>query len=75
MLSIPSKLMESYVASNITNHRKIYLVTDNAGAYRKGKSTEQILIHLTERWREAVGRKLFEGILVFVDFTKAFDTV
>ena len=31
MLSIPSKLMESCVASNITNHvlRKIYLITDN----------------------------------------------
>ena len=38
------------------------------------KSTEQLLIHLTERWREAVERKLFVGIL-FVDFTKAFDTV
>ena len=37
-------------------------------AYRKGKSTE----HLTEKWREAVERKLFVGIL-FVDFTKAFD--
>ena len=37
-------------------------------AYRKGNSTE----HLTEKWREAVERKLFVGIL-FVDFTKAFD--
>ena len=75
MLSIPSKLMESCVASNITNH----VVTQNLldkrqWAYRKGKSTEQLLIHLTERWREAVERKLFVGIL-FVDFTKAFDTV
>ena len=75
MLIIPSKLMESCVASNITNH----VVTQNLldkrqWAYRKGKSTEQLLIHLTERWREAVERKLFVGIL-FVDFTKAFDTV
>ena len=75
MLSISRKLMESCVASNITNH----VVTQNLldkrqWAYRKGKSTEQLLIHLTERWREAVERKLFVGIL-FVDFTKAFDTV
>ena len=58
--------METCIASYITNH----VVT----AYRKGKLTEQLLIHLTERRREAVERKLFVGIL-FVDFTKAFDTV
>ena len=50
------------------------LLDNRQWAYRKGKSTEQLLIHLTERWREAVERKLFVGIL-FVDFTKAFDTV
>ena len=75
MLSIPSKLMESCIASNITNHVVTQNLLDNRQwAYRKGKSTEQLLIHLTERWREAVERKLFVGIL-FVDFTKAFDTV
>ena len=75
MLSIPRKLMESCVASNITNHVVTQNLLDNRQwAYRKGKSTEQLLIHLTERWREAVERKLFVGIL-FVDFTKAFDTV
>ena len=75
MLSIPSKLMESCVASNITNHVVTQNLLDSRQwAYRKGKSTKQLLIHLTERWREAVERKLFVGIL-FVDFTKAFDTV
>ena len=73
--SIPGKLMESCAASNITNHVVTQNLLDNRQwAYRKGKSTEQLLIHLTERWREAVERKLFVGIL-FVDFTKAFDTV
>ena len=57
MLSMLSKLMESCVASNIANN----LVTQNLldsrqWAYRKGKSTKQLLIHLTERWREAVER-------------------
>ena len=62
MLSIPSKLMESCVASNITNHVVTQNLLDNRQwAYRKGKSTEQLLIHLTERWREAVERKLFCG--------------
>ena len=75
MLSIPSKLMESCVASNITNH----VVTQNVleerqWAYRKGKSTEQLLKHLTERWREAIARRFFVGIQ-FVDLTKVFNTV
>ena len=75
MLSIPSKLMESCVASNITNQVVTQNLLDNRQwAYRKGKSTEQLLIHLTERWRQAVERKLFVGKL-FLDFTKAFDTV
>ena len=60
MLSIPSKLMESCVASTITN----LVVTQNLlgsrqWAYRKGSSTEQLLIHLTERWREAAERTLY----------------
>ena len=75
MLSIPSKLMESRVASNITNHVVTRNLLDNRQwAYKKGKSTEKLLIHLKERWREAVEKKLYVGIL-FVDFTKAFDTV
>ena len=75
MLSIPSKLMESCVADTIINHVVTQNLLDSRQwAYRKGKSTEQLLIHLTERWREAVEKKLYVGIL-FVDFTKAFDTV
>ena len=67
--------MESRVASNITNHVVTQNLLDNRQwAYRKGKSTEQLLIHLTERWREAVERKLFVGILS-VDFIKAFEKV
>ena len=67
--------MESCVASDITNHVVTRNLLDNRQwAYRKGKSTEKLLIHLKERWREAVEKKLYVGIL-FVDFTKAFDTV
>ena len=67
--------MESCVASNITNHVVTRNLLDNRQwAYRNLKSTEQLLIHLKERWREAVEKKLYVGIL-FVDFTKAFDTV
>ena len=75
MLSIPSKLMESWVASTIANHVVTQNLLDSRQwAYRKGNSTEQLLIHLTERWREAAERRLYVGVL-FIDFTKAFDTV
>ena len=54
------------VTQNLLNNRQ--------WAYRKGKSAEELLIHLKERWRETVEKRLYVGIL-FVDFTKAFDTV
>ena len=50
------------------------LVTDNPWAYRKRRSTELLLIHLTETWRRAIDNKLVVGA-VFIDFQKAFDCV
>lgn len=77
LLSVPSKILESCVADMIANH--VYseneaLVTDNQWAYRKGRSTELLLIHLTETWRRAIDNKLVVGA-VFIDFQKAFDCV
>ena len=43
-------------------------------AFKKGKSTELLLTHLTESWRYAVESKRVVGV-VFVDFMKAFDMV
>ena len=42
--------------------------------FKKGKSTELLLTHLTESWRYAVESKRVVGV-VFVDFMKAFDMV
>ena len=50
------------------------LVLDNQWAYRKGRSTELLLIHLTETWRRAIDKKLVVGA-VFIDLPKAFDCV
>ena len=44
------------------------------GLYEGKVNREQLLKHLTERWREAIERKIFVRILS-VDLTKAFDTV
>ena len=50
------------------------LAARKSWAYRKGRSTKLLLIHLTETWRRAIDNKLVVGAL-FVDFQKAFDCV
>lgn len=46
----------------------------NQWAYKKGHSTERLLIGMTEDWRQALDNSLLVGV-VFEDFQKAFDTV
>ena len=75
--SVPSKISESCVVDIIVKHAfsdNEALVTDNQWAYRKGRSTELLLIHLAETWRRAIDNKLVVGA-VFIDFQKAFDCV
>ena len=77
LLSVPSKILESCVVDMIAKHvfsENEALVTDNQWAYQKGRSTELLLIHLTETWRRAIDNKLVVGA-VFIDFQKAFDCV
>ena len=77
LLSVSSKILESCVADMIAKHvfaENQALITDNQWAYRKGRSTELLLIYLTETWRRAIDNKLVVGAL-FIDFQKAFDCV
>ena len=77
LLSVPSKILESCAADMIAKHvfsENEALVTDDQWAYRKGRSKELLLIHLTETWRRAIDNKLVVGA-VFIDFQKAFDCV
>ena len=77
IVNVPSKILESCVAEMISKHvfsENETFVTDNQWAYRKGRSTELLLIHLTETWRRAIDNKLVVGA-VFIDFQKAFDCV
>ena len=50
-------MLESQVNSAIVDHvfKKNELVSDRQLAYRKGLSTETMLIHLTEKWRNLIG--------------------
>ena len=43
-------------------------------AYKKGHSTELLLVKMTDDWRRALDKKFFIGV-VFVDFRKTFDAI
>ena len=42
--------------------------------FRGGRSTEGLLIHLTETWKQTLDNSQVVGA-VYIDFQKAFDTV
>ena len=50
------------------------LLSHKEWGFRKNYSTESLLLHLTETWKNALDRGLKVGVH-FVDFRKAFDTV
>ena len=75
MLSIPSKLLESQICNTVDSHLEDNkIVTDMQWGFIKGRSTEGILLKLTEIWKKSVDNGLIAGI-VFIVFQKAFDTV
>ena len=76
LLSVPSIILKSIVAESIIHHAFIEnkLITDKQWAYRRGYSTELLLVHMTEIWRSAIDSNKVVGI-VLVDFQKAFDCV
>ena len=73
MLSISSKVNESLICDGMekqidrTRH-------NNQWAYSKDKSTESVLLYLTETWKRHMNEGEVVGIL-FIDFRKAFDCV
>ena len=50
------------------------LVTDKQLAYRDGRSTELLLVHLSETWRRAIDDNKVVAV-AFVDFKNVFDCV
>ena len=75
LLSVPSKILERVVSRSFDNHLTTHsLLSDRQWGFRKGHSTESLLLHLTEVWKEALDNGLKVGVL-FIDFRKAFDCV
>ena len=53
----------------------IFYITNNLGfGFRKGNSTINALIQITERIKESIDKGKF-GCGIFIDLLKAFDTV
>ena len=75
MLSQPSKLLEDQVCDSMDKHlNSNQLKSKNQWGFSEGRSTEGLLLRLTEKWKQSVDQGLIVGI-VFIDFQKAFDTV
>ena len=75
LLSQPSKLLEDQVCESIDE----YIASNepknvNQWGISEGRSTEGLLLRLTEKWKQPMDQGLIVGI-VFIDFKKAFDTV
>ena len=73
LLSIPSKITESVICDNIDPHL-IKVLHRNQWRYKKGLSTEALLIYLSETWQLNIDNGKGVGV-VFIDFRKAFDSV
>ena len=75
MLNLNSKILESVVCDSLDNHlSEEEILHPNQWGFKKGISTESLLLNLTEKWKKAPDHGYKIGI-IFADFKKAFDTV
>ena len=75
MPNLNSKILESVVCDSLDNHlSEEEILHPNQWGFKKGISTESLLLNLTEKWKKAPDHGHKIGI-TFVDFKKAFDTV
>ena len=75
ILSVPSKIAEGQICRGVDNHLITNaLLTPSQRGYQQGKSTEMLLLLLSEKWKEALDKGFIIGAL-FIDLRKAFDTI
>ena len=67
--------METCASNTIINHLEVHnLCNNHQWAYKKGHSTELLLVKMSPAWEKALDNKQIVGI-VFIDFKKAFNSV
>ncbi len=75
MLHLNSKILEGIVCDSLDKHlEENRLIHQNQWGFKKGVSTESLLLFLSETWKKAVDSGEKVGV-VFVDFQKTFDIV
>ena len=73
MLCTPGKTIESVICTNVDSHLETSSSPHQWG-YKRGISTEMLLVYLRESWKKLMDQGKFVGVLS-IDFRKAFDTV
>ena len=73
VLNCFSKIYERFLHNQITSFSNKFL-SDFISAYRKGYSTNHVLIRLVENWKLALDKNIFTGA-VLMDLSKAFDCI
>ena len=68
-----SKVYERFIHGNLMSSVTNFL-SDFISAYRKGNSTNHLLLRLIENWKAALDRNLFTGAFL-MDLSKAFDCI
>lgn len=74
ILNLNSKMLKDIVRDSLDSHLGITdLKYPSQWGFKKGVSTESLLLCLTETWKKAIDAGYKVGVL-FVDFKEAFDT-
>ena len=71
VLTIFSKVFERFVLNSMLEYVNSIL-SDHISAYRKGYSCQNVLLKLTDKWRQYLDKNEFVGA-VLIDLSKAFD--
>ena len=74
LLPVASKTLESVVKDQVYSRDNFNLLYHWQSGFRPGHSTTTMLLHVTNEWFRALDNGLFVSI-VFLDISKAFDTV
>ena len=75
VLSIFTPISEKLVCKQLTSYvEKYFILSQYQFGFRRGRSTEQAILEITDNLKQAVDNNLLT-CGVFLDFAKAFDTV
>ena len=75
ILPAPSKILERHVHLQLSSHlNSNNLLFPLQSGFRPSHSTQTLLLHCLDTWYKALDNKKFIGV-VFLDISKAFDTV